>query len=166
MIDEPISGQFLQDHFLQYSQKIRISPDFNHTAWFWNFNYWTERVSVPVACDMEELESDGHLSFQTNPVYFHVSSLSDSSPRCINVRSVSLRGMRSYSFAIPTLHLLEQGCSFRYASLSSTVFILTAKKMNHNPSQIRQVLSKAARFIEKSFNTFLLKNPLYCLLPP
>lgn len=34
MIHEPISGQFLQDHFLQYTQQIRISPDFNHQFGF------------------------------------------------------------------------------------------------------------------------------------
>lgn len=98
--------------FLQYTQQIRISPDLNHTACFWNFNYWTVWGSVPIACDMEELESEGHLSFQTtNPMYFHAGSFSDSFPRCINVRSVqqsvSLRDMRMYSFAIPSLQLLE-----------------------------------------------------------
>lgn len=72
MIDKPISGQFLQDHFLQYTQQIRISPDFNHTAWFWNFNYWTVWGRVPVACDMEEHEPDGHLSFQTTILYIFI----------------------------------------------------------------------------------------------
>lgn len=109
MIDETILGQFLLDHFLQYIHQIRIPPDLNHTARFWNFNYWTVWGSVSIACDMEEFESDGHLTFQTtNSVYFHVNSLSDSFPSVRLVQpAVSLRGMRSYSIAIPSLQLLE-----------------------------------------------------------
>jgi len=64
-----------------------------------------------MACDKEGLQSDGHLSFQTcNTAYFYVGPLSDSFPRRINVRSVqqsvSVRDMRSYSFAIPFLQLV------------------------------------------------------------
>lgn len=68
------------------------------------------RDIVPMACDKEGLQSDGHLSFQTSNTAYFVGFLSDSFPRCIDVRSVeqsvSLRDMRSYSFAIPVLQLV------------------------------------------------------------